>query len=305
MKSKVLLLTIVLTTLGLRAHADVTINETNFPDENFRSYVLSTVDTDKDGKLSNEEIAKVTEIKVGDKNISDLKGIEYFTALTLLGCSSNQLSALDISKNTALTYLFCSDNQLTTLDVSKNTALMSFECYDCQLTTLDVTKNTALRYLYCSYNQLTTLDVTKNTALRYLECYNNQLTTLDISKNVKLTSLDCRNNKLDTSAIESIVNNLPTTEYGGLYTVGVPEEETNALITKEQVAKAKAKGWTTYYYNGSDWVEYEGTTGIGKVVIGDIECDDNTPIYNTKGQRVGKNYKGVIIYKGKKILKKK
>ncbi len=36
-----------------------------------------------------------------------------------LGCGSNQLTALDVSKNTKLEVLSCSRNRLTTLDVSK------------------------------------------------------------------------------------------------------------------------------------------------------------------------------------------
>ena len=55
------------------AFADVTIDETNFPDENFRNYVLSAdvnIDKNQDGVLSDEEIAETTEINVRNKNIS-------------------------------------------------------------------------------------------------------------------------------------------------------------------------------------------------------------------------------------------
>ena len=68
----------------------VEINETNFPDENFRNYIKSELtDSNRnkvggDGILTADEIAAVTEINVGYKNISSLKGIEYFTALKTL-----------------------------------------------------------------------------------------------------------------------------------------------------------------------------------------------------------------------------
>lgn len=140
------------------AWADVAINETNFPDANFRSYV-SDFDTDKDGSLSDGEIAAVKESYVIDRGISSLKGIEYFTALTELYCYSNALTALDVSKNTDLTLLYCYKNQLTTLDVSNNTALTKLRCYSNQLTALDVSKNNALEYLDCNGNQLTELDI--------------------------------------------------------------------------------------------------------------------------------------------------
>ena len=173
------------------------INETNFPDEEFRNWVLAQ-DYGKDGYLTDDEIASVKEINVYNKNIVSLKGIEFFTALINLNCYNNQLTTLDVSKNTALIYLYCSGNQLTTLDVSKNTALKKLYCDYNNLTTLDVSKNTELTYLYCEYNNLTTLDVSKNTALKELYCHNNQLTTLDVSKNTALIYLHCGGNQLTT-----------------------------------------------------------------------------------------------------------
>ena len=158
--------------------------------------IVEYYDTNKDSSLSDTEIAAVEEIACYDKGISNLKGIEYFTALRSLNCGRNQLTSLDVSKNTALTKLYCKKNQLTVLDVSKNTALTYLRCNDNQLTSLDVSKNTALTYLRCNYNQLTSLDVSKNTALTKLYCSNNQLTSLDVSKNTALTGLGCAGNQL-------------------------------------------------------------------------------------------------------------
>ena len=177
--------------------AGVAIDDTNFSDANFRT-IVEHYDTNKDSSLSDTEIAAVEEIDCYDKGISNLKGIEYFTALRSLSCGRNQLTALDVSKNTALTYLHCSYNQLTSLDVSKNTALTKLYCYNNQLTSLDVSKNTALTYLDCWGNSLTKLDVSKNTALTYLDCGYNKLTALDVSKNTALTYLSCSYNQLTT-----------------------------------------------------------------------------------------------------------
>ncbi len=199
------------------------VNDTNFPDATFKSWVSSNCDIDQDGFLSDEEIAAVTSIEVRAMNISDLKGIEYFTALDYLDCSFNQLTSLNVSNNTKLTYLECIGNQLTSLDVSKNTALTYLECIGNQLTSLDVSKNTALTglyigqnlltslnvsnntaltELYCSFNQLTSLDVSKNTALTILYCYDNLLTSLDV-KGLYLERLDCGNNRLTSLDLTS------------------------------------------------------------------------------------------------------
>ena len=176
----------------------VAIREANFPDETFRTYVRNTFDEDVDGYLRKNEIAKVTEINVRGEDITSLKGVEHFTALTELICDFNQLTAIDVSKNSALQTLCCSGNQLTTLDVSSNSDLQVLECANNQLTALNLSKNSALTYLTCINNQLNALDMSKNTALTELWCHDNQLTALDVSKNTALTALSCFNNRLTT-----------------------------------------------------------------------------------------------------------
>ncbi|MBQ7544552.1 MAG: putative Ig domain-containing protein [Synergistaceae bacterium] len=126
---RVMVLAVMLLAVCTAARADdVLINATNFPDAVFRSYVSSTFDTDSNGSLSEGEIAAATTIDVSKKGISRLKGIEYFTALTELNCSDNQLSALDISSNTALTTLSCEGNKMMAVDLSSNTALTKLTC---------------------------------------------------------------------------------------------------------------------------------------------------------------------------------
>ncbi|MBP5604044.1 MAG: hypothetical protein J6X60_00660, partial [Ruminiclostridium sp.] len=74
------------------AGTSIDINETNFPDANFRTYVSDNIDgidgSSKDGKLSETEISKVEEIDISSKSIGNLKGIEYFTNLKKLDCHS-------------------------------------------------------------------------------------------------------------------------------------------------------------------------------------------------------------------------
>ena len=240
----------------------VAINATNFPDAKFRAYVSSSFDTDKDEYLSDAEIAAVKKIDVCNKDISNLKGIEHFTALTELRCNKNQLSAFNLSKNTALECLDCDDNQLTTLDVSKNTALKELYCNGNQLTALDVSNNTALEYLQCYGNQLTTLDVSKNTALLDLQCYYNKLTTLDVSTNKKLTQVVCFDNCIRDEGMKAFVNSLydrsATTQ--GYLRVYDYELATGNEMTIPQVEAAKAKNWQVLMYDSDAevWVDYPG-----------------------------------------------
>ena len=193
-----LLLSLVTMFVTAVSWADVAINETNFPDENFRNYLINetSYSAGSDGVFTDAEIQNINLINVDNKDISSLKGIEFFTALKGLSCSNNQLTSLDVSRCTALTSLSCYNNQLTSLNISGCTALQTFYCGNNQLTSLDISGCTALGLLDCQNNQLTSLNISGCTALRTLFCSNNKLTSIDLSKNTQLENVDIANNPL-------------------------------------------------------------------------------------------------------------
>ena len=141
----------------------VTIDESTFPDEQFRMVVGRDIDSDGNGILTAEEIRAAETIVCGESEIGSLQGIQLFTNLKNLYCSDNLLTQLDVSGNTELSTLYCRNNQLTTLDLSKNTLLESLDCGWNQLTVLDLSKQTQLKNLYCDYNYLTKLDLAGKT----------------------------------------------------------------------------------------------------------------------------------------------
>ena len=245
MKQRILTLFFALIMAGTAMQAQIAINETNFPDENFRNWILAQ-DYGQDGVLTANEIAGITQIYVSGGNIANLKGIEYFTALENLDCEGNQLTALDVSQNTALQELRCPNNQLVSLDVSQNTALIVLYCGNNQLTSLDVSQNIALSTLFCSNNQLTSLDVSQsNTALKNLSCYNNQIKDADM---------------------DNLVNGLPTVKQGSFYVIDTQDENEGNVCTKAQVVVAMAKGWKVIDKNGGGWpyTDFEGCDLVGE-----------------------------------------
>jgi len=167
------------------------INETNFPDATFRSYVSSNFDSNGDGLLIQTEVDDVMNINVNDSGISDLTGIGHFYNLQYLYCSGNQLSTLDISQNIALRSLNCDRNQLTALNVSQNESLTDLSCSgNANLIALDVSANNALHSLHCSWTGLATVDVSHNEALTELSCGAMSITALDLSHNPLLKMLN-------------------------------------------------------------------------------------------------------------------
>ena len=196
--SILLLCCMVLTLLPTAAFAadGVDIDETNFPDANFRQYVKDEFDKDNDDILSADEIAEAKEISVEGTPITSFKGIEYFTALTNLECSRTKLTSLDTSHNKKLGYLRCNYiPDLTSLNVSQNTELKVLRCNDNALADLNLTNNTALEKLECGGNEFTTLDLSKNTNLKYFGFFNGKLSSLDLTHNTNLEELYfCGNN---------------------------------------------------------------------------------------------------------------
>ena len=162
----------------------VLINETNFPDATFRNDIIEWFDLNRDGLLDEEEIYNVTHIAEPNRNISDLKGIEWFPRLVYLDCSNTDIRTLDVSRNTDLRHLRCRDNWLSELDLSANTSLSELDCSGCKLTALDISHNTKLKTLDCSSNKLETLDVSRNILLDNFRCFSNtHLLELDLSGN--------------------------------------------------------------------------------------------------------------------------
>ena len=199
---------------------ELAIDETNFPDPNFRGYVATNLDTDHSGWLTDEERLAVTAINCGAESITSLQGIQFFPELLYLGCSDNLLDGeLDLTGNLKLQTVICSYNTelddlnvegLTELeilyclgnenmsepDLSTNIALSYLDVTGCQLSSLDLSANTELQELYCADNLLTELDLSKNPLLTQLSCYNNELTALDLSILPALQYVDCSDNYL-------------------------------------------------------------------------------------------------------------
>ena len=129
----------------------VAVDTFNFPDKNFRD-VVKTFDTDDNNILSDTEIAAVKKIDCKGRAITNLKGIEYFTALEYLYCHDNELTELDLRRNTKLKELNCSTNRLTVLDLSQNPKLKMVICSDNALTALNLSSNSKLTNLNASGN---------------------------------------------------------------------------------------------------------------------------------------------------------
>ncbi len=194
----------------------IAINEKNFPDANFRAYVRTIKDLDHNGKLSAKEIEAATDLYFYDSGVKNLKGIEYFTEVTMIYCAANQITTFGSYKNDKLIELYCMDNRLTELDLSAFPALEILYCGGNMLQSLDLSEGKSLKHVACANNQMSSLkadsatleelrcsdnplgslDLSRCPKLQYLECANDELTKLDVSKNAVLGTVLCDYNAI-------------------------------------------------------------------------------------------------------------
>lgn len=184
------------------------INSSNFPDSNFRNYMLSLYPK---GYLTTSELQNLTSLNVASKGISNMTGIEKLTYLKELYCYGNAFTTLNLNSNTALTYLDCAPNySLTSLSISNCTNLETLVCYYTLISSLNLSNLSKLKTLSCYNTNLTSLTLTNKPQLSTVNAYNNTsmtsasitgnsaMTTLNIQGCTALTNLNCYSNNLST-----------------------------------------------------------------------------------------------------------
>ncbi len=309
------------------ASADVTIDQTTFPDANFRNYVLSQT-YGSDGVLTDAEIAEVKSMYPWYRDIEDLTGIEYFTELETLDVGGNLLAEVDLSQNTKLKRLSLDNNLLTSVDVSNFPDLDFLSCYGNQLTGIDISHNQvlnelnigrnpiselsfstnspALEELYCYNCNLTSLDVSNLTGLKLLDCSTNQLTGIVLNPNAPLTMLYCYENRIKDEGMWNLIYSLPDygegndRPWGDLVGILPDSELEENVIYTTQVRLANDKGWSVWSAIGS-MEPYDGTvpSAIENITT---NASGTTIRYNLQGQPVGSDYKGIVIENGVKKI---
>ncbi|WP_075343817.1 hypothetical protein [Tenacibaculum agarivorans] len=187
----------------------VTINQATYtaiPDANFeaRLEALGYDDISDDGQVPTDMIEIVTSLDVSHSTISDMTGIEDFTALEVLNCKTNPFETLDVSNNTQLKSLTSSSGRLDEIDVTNNPLLevLDVSAND-DIAVIDLSNNPLLRELTCNFNSITSLDFSSNPNLEIAIVYNNNLSSLDLSTTTKLVQLDARNNNLTSLNVKN------------------------------------------------------------------------------------------------------
>lgn len=198
------------------------------PDANFKAYLVgnTAINTNGDTEIQCVEASAFNgTINCSNLSISDLTGIEFFTSLTILDCSDNSLTFLDVTNNEFLESLTAENNSITTVDISNctnittvniqnnnvsnfikgtNIVFGSFYATNNSFTSIDLSDLPSLHTISVQNCSLTSINVSNTANLAYLYISNNSLTTIDLSTNVNLESLTCVSNQFDSFDFSSM-----------------------------------------------------------------------------------------------------
>lgn len=181
------------------------------PDANFRNKLMSSYSSVMTGNLLNIPAAQsfTGDLLLANSNISDLTGLQYFSATYKIDVSNNNVTSLPALSNTSpIKYLFAFNNQLTSLpNLSALTNLIELQVQNNKLTSLPALNTlTNLSTLIATNNQLTSLpSITALGNLKILNVGINPLGSLpDLTPNGNLNELHCHQTGIST--IPGLVN---------------------------------------------------------------------------------------------------
>ena len=138
--------------LLILANSFVNAQIITFSDTNFKNALVNTncvdndnnsigeadADVNNDNEIELTEAQNVIRLLVFNQNINSLNGIENFTNLQKLNCSSNNLTTLSFQNNNTLTSLLCNSNQIINLTLNNLPSLTEVNCSYNLMQTLDL-----------------------------------------------------------------------------------------------------------------------------------------------------------------------
>ncbi|MEQ8517596.1 MAG: T9SS type A sorting domain-containing protein [Cytophagales bacterium] len=166
---------------------------TCIPDGFFEDILAPYDDNPNDNKVPTATISTVLTLNVSNSQVSDLTGIEDFTALEILAAGYNDLTHLDVSNNLNLKYLgryasVVNGKQLIEIVLPNNGVLEELYLWSNNLNFIDVS----------GQNNLINFDSRGNNFLNCIQVNSTQLANIPVGwlKNSQTTyNIDCSNAK--------------------------------------------------------------------------------------------------------------
>lgn len=274
--------------LGSEVPADVVINEENFPDANFRNFLLSQ-EYGADGVLSYGDLDQIYNLDVSNKGIQNLKGLEYFFALSYLYIYQNcikgdamdaLIEALPVAGEGtywfAVMYNTGEQNEMTSAQVAAAKAKgwipkeyngSYWSDYDPSTNVVinetnfpdENFRNWVLSQTYGADGVLTANEVSR---INTIDVTNEGIKRLKgIEYFTAMRYFYCSRNQIKGTAMDELIECLPSSSNSYImYVFDNQYVDEKNVMTTTQVAASKAKGWIPYYNAGREgWKEYAGS----------------------------------------------
>ena len=282
----------------------VILNDINFKDGNFRKRITDITGVQEGQLISNEQIARITELNLRNSGIENLDGIEFFTALEMLDCYDNNITELDLRNNINLTevdfgdnfisefklpsniqIIHCKDNLFTELNLSQYSQLTTLDCSkNKDLVLIDVSQNTALKNLYASETKIKEnngINLVNNTELRKLVLDKNNLTNISLGTNTALETLSLSENEL--TEINLNANTALLSLYLDKNKLSNIDLSANTALTEIYLSNNKLKNLDLSTNKDLNKIHSSGTEG--KILVNDnfdFEYDDVENYFRTE-----------------------
>jgi len=183
------------------------------------------IDTNMDGHISCMEAEAVTVLRLHDKGISDLIGLNIFINLDTLDLAENTIDSFIFNEAANLRYLNLNSNRLSYLEVDSLESLESLHLDNNMLSEIGIEDLDSIKLLSLKSNDFNAFITQELSSLEYLDLSRNNLTALNVQDLTSLKYLDASSNDLseiqlsELTALESLIlegNDLITVDLEGL-----------------------------------------------------------------------------------------
>lgn len=174
------------------------------PDRAFRTFLVDSGYAVKAGWQRLKPTAKgcaLTTLECYGRDIHSLEGIGMFPQLTVLTCSDNPITELDLSVLPRLESLYALDVPLQRFDVGDRCHLKRIQLSHTRLDTFDLTPLPDLEGLLVIFTPLTSIDITPCQRLTTLYIRGTQITEVDLSGNPAMRELHALDTPLETLVV--------------------------------------------------------------------------------------------------------
>ena len=184
----------------------------SIPDANLRAVIADSLGKASGALITRAEMANLTVLKVSNKNISDLTGLEFATNLKWVWFSDNQISDVSpLSNLTSLEHLNLSTNLISDISALSNlTDLKWVKLFKNQISDVAALSGlTSLESLDLSTNVISDISPLSNlTNLKWLSLDENQISGMSaLTSLTNLTNLQLAKNQIsDMSALSNLTS---------------------------------------------------------------------------------------------------